>query len=167
LRLFFERVRMNSARIALIFLSLVCFFLSGGCIRDPGYKRRADGMVKAVHPVSSRMAYDHYTRGLKLMKEGEYGHAEREFLKATEMHGRDSHKFRAGFPPFARSYFPHRERGCCLYRLWQSTKNSQLLYAAGLELHVSLRQCPSVRAKDLLSEVNKDWRQVNPQWRAG
>lgn len=82
--------------------------------------------------------YDHYEKGLKLMKQGKWRLAIVQFKKAIAQQGEDNSHIRTYGMHFIK-YFPHREMGIALYKLGRMGE-------AATQLDISLVQSYSERA---------------------
>ncbi|NOZ61232.1 MAG: hypothetical protein GXO74_06085 [Calditrichaeota bacterium] len=90
--------------------------------------------------------YNFYDQGLKLMKQKQYAAAVEKFNLALKVKSKDTKKKKTYGMHFI-EYFPHREKGICLFYLGQ-------LERARRELKLSLRQQYSIRAQNFLTQIN-------------
>ena len=97
--------------------------------------------------------YNFYQDGLKLMKQKRYAEAIEKFDRALKTKKKDMLKIRTYGMHFI-EYFPHREKGICLYFLGKMDE-------AQRELQLSIRQQYSARAQNYLNKITGG---VKPQF---
>ncbi|OQX87011.1 hypothetical protein B6D60_04980 [candidate division KSB1 bacterium 4484_87] len=90
--------------------------------------------------------YNFYDQALKLMQQKQYAAAVEKFNQALKTKSKDTKKIKTYGMHFI-SYFPHREKGICLFYLGQTEQ-------ARNELQLSIRQQYSQRAQDFLTKIN-------------
>ncbi|OQX96339.1 hypothetical protein B6I21_01210 [candidate division KSB1 bacterium 4572_119] len=89
--------------------------------------------------------YNHYNDGLKLMKAEKWASAIEKFNRAIIVKKRDTRKIKTYGMHFI-SYYPHREKGICYYKLGQFKR-------AKNELALSLKQQYSSRAQEFYGKL--------------
>ena len=89
--------------------------------------------------------YNFYEEGVDLVRSNNWSQAIVNFNKALKVKNKDVNKIKTYGMHFIK-YFPHREKGICLYNLGR-------LEEAKRELQISLRQEYSSRAQEYLSKL--------------
>ncbi len=99
----------------------------------------------ANQSVSGGKWYNFYEEGLELARAGRYAQAIEKFNEALKVKDIDTKQIKTYGMHFI-EYFPHREKGICLYHLGQVEISRQ-------ELSLSLRQQYSSRAQEYLAKI--------------